>query len=199
MNELEAINMLLRLIGSSPVNSKSTPHPDVANARTTLDRIRNQAQRRGWWFNIAYNVYMEPNDRGEVVIPDTWTTVVLDDRALVKRGNKVFHTVNRTFLFQDKVLAKRIVEILDWDDMPGIMQEYCAYFAGSQFVRDELEDPQKSASLDQSAAQTLIDVRKQDLEEGQYNMFDKQRVRQARGGVMPYARSNKRFYGDPDV
>jgi len=35
MNELETLNMLLRLIGSSPVNSLNTDHPDAANAKAT--------------------------------------------------------------------------------------------------------------------------------------------------------------------
>ena len=53
MLELDAINMMLRAIGSTPVNNVEIPQPDVANARRTLDRNRKSAQKRGWWFNIA--------------------------------------------------------------------------------------------------------------------------------------------------
>lgn len=199
MSELEAMNMLLRLIGSSPVNSVTTPHPDAANARTTLDRIRKQAQRTGWWFNVEYNLILSPNDRGEIVLPETYSSVTLEDKSLIQRGRKVYNKVLQTYLFTTSTTARKITIILDWDEMPEVMQEYCAYFAASQFVRDELEDPQKVADLERSAAQSLIDVKKQDLQDGQYNMFCKPRVIKARAGVQPYQRNNKRFYGDPDV
>ena len=199
MNEQEAMNMLLRSIGSSPVNSVDTPHPDAVNARTTLNRIRRQAQRRGWWFNIDYNIYLQPDERNEILLPDTLSTVVFDDTRYIKRGKYVYDKFLQTNKHTDNVLAKRTVSILDWDDMPESMQEYCAYFANSQFIRDELEDPQKEKDLEKSAQQCLVDVKKQDLEEGQYNVFNKARVVRARAGVRPYHRSNKRFSGDPDV
>lgn len=199
MNELEALNMLLRLIGSSPVNNVDTPHPDAANAKTTLNRIRRQAQRREWWFNLDYNVTLEPDDRQEIILPETYSTVVFQDKNLIKRGKYVYNKITQSNKHTTSVLACRVCMVLDWDDMPEVVQEYCAYLAASHFVRDELEDPQKEADLEKSAAQVLIDVRKQDLAEGQYNMFGKARVVAARAGVQPYQRNNKRFFGTPDV
>ena len=52
MDELEAVNMLLRAIGSSPIVNIDVRHPDAANAIASLDRIRKRMQRRGWWFNL---------------------------------------------------------------------------------------------------------------------------------------------------
>lgn len=199
MNELEALNMLLRLIGSSPVNSVTTPHPDASNARTTLHRIRRQAQRRGWWFNIDYNVTYQPDENGNIRIPDEISSFVAEDKNYIQRGKNLYNKYNNTYIFTDNVIACRTVRILDWDDMPDCMQEHCAYFAAAQFVRDELEDPQKQQDLEKSAGQAMLDVKKQDLEEGRYNMFNQRRVISARAGVQPYHRNNKRFYGDPDV
>ena len=51
MEKLEAVQMLLRAIGSSPVNSLNVAHPDVANALNSLERLRKSVQKRGWWFN----------------------------------------------------------------------------------------------------------------------------------------------------
>lgn len=199
MNELEALNMLLRLIGSSPVNNIATPHPDAANAKTTLNRIRRQAQRRGWWFNIDYNTTYAPDENGNILIPDEISSLVAEDKNLIKRGKKLYNKLAQTFVFTTSIVACRTTRILEWDDMPECMQEYCAYFAAEQFVRDELEDPQKQADLKSSAGIAALDVKKQDLEEGRYNMFNNARVLQARAGVQPYQRNNKRFSGDPDV
>lgn len=198
MSELETLNMLLRLIGSSPVNSLATDHPDAANARATMYRISRRAQRKGWWFNIDYNLLLQPSSTGEIVLADTISSVVLADTCYVQRGRRVYNKVTQSGIFTESVTAKRVTYMLDWDDMPAVMQEYCAYYAGSEFVRDELEDPQKESSLTQSASASLLDLRKQELEEGQYNIFNSQRIIQARGGISPYSRANRRFSGDPD-
>lgn len=199
MNELETLNMLLRLIGSSPVNSADTTHPDAANALATMKRIRGRVQRRGWWCNIDYNIILQPNNRGEIVVSNEVTSLVADDRDHVLRGNKLYDKRAQTGIFTADVTVKRMVRVLDWDDMPSIMQEYCAYYAASEFVRDELEDPQKESSLKESASASYLDLKKQELEEGQYNIFQSTRIARARGGVFPYQRGNRRFYGDPDV
>ena len=198
MGELDALNMLLRLIGSSPVNSISTNHPDAANARATLERIRKRVQRKGWWCNIDYNVQFQPDNLGFIQIPATISSFVTNS-CYVQRGSKLYDKVNNTFAFGAAVTASRVVRLLDWDDMPDLMQEYASYYAAAEFIRDELEDPQKETSLQRSAATSLLDLKKQELEEGQYNVFNNQRVARMRQGVSPYASGNKRFYGDPDV
>ena len=199
MNELEALNMLLRLIGSSPVNAVDTDHPDAANARATLKRISRRTQRKGWWCNIDYNVILRPNERGEIIVSGEVSSLVPQDPNLTLRGTRLYDKRQQTDKFTADVTVTRLVHILDWDDMPQVMQEYCAYYAASEFVRDELEDPNKEASLRESAAASFLDLKKQELEEGQYNIFCKGRVQQARNGIRPYGRGSIRFYGDPDV
>ena len=199
MNELETLNMLLRLIGSSPVNSLSTTHPDAANAKATMNRIRRLIQRRGWWCNIDYNITLTPNDRNEIVVSGNVSSLVANDSNLILRGNRLYNKATQTAIFTSPVVVKRMIYILDWDDMPDVMQEVCAYRAGAEFVRDELEDPSKEASLMESAGAPYLDLKKQDLEEGQYNIFNKPRVAYARSGIRPYHRGSVRFAGDPDV
>lgn len=198
MDELEALNMLLRLIGSSPVNSLDTPHPDAANAKTTLDRARRQTQRNSWWFNTDYQVTLYPDNSGYVPVPDTYSSVVFANNCYIVRGDKVYNRVTQTYEINDEVLAQVVIQVLDWDNLPMIVQDYCAYTAASQFIRDELEDPTKEQQLQQDAMKFLIDMRKQDLTENQYNIFNKSRVVQARGGVRPYGRK-LRFTGTPDA
>lgn len=199
MNELETLNMLLRLIGSSPVNDIDTDHPDAANAKATMRRISRRTQRKGWWCNIDYNVILRPNERGEIIVSGEISSLVPQDSNLTLRGKKLYDKRQQTDKFSVSVTATRLVRILDWDDMPQVMQEYCAYYAAAEFVRDELEDPQKEASLRESASASYLDLKKQELEEGQYNIFARPRVQQARGGIRPYSRSSVRFFGDPDV
>lgn len=186
MQELEAMNVLLRAIGSSPVNSLATPHPDAANAKSTLKRIREQAQNRGWWFNVDYDVTFTQNKVGEVPIPSYITSLKMLDRRFVKRGDKLYDTINQTYKINCDVKAIRTIRMVEWDELPQSMQQYVTYFAASQFVRDELEDPSKEKGFQESAGMAMLDVKKQELEEAQYNMFDRPQYQKNRAGVLPY-------------
>jgi len=188
MNELETLNMLLRLIGSSPVNSLNTDHPDAANAKATMLRVSKRVQRKGWWCNIDYNITLEPNSSGEIIVSDKVTSLVAEQPDYVLRGNRLYDKRLQTAIFEDVVKVTRLVYILDWDDMPQVMQETVAYTAAAEFTRDELEDPQKEQSLKEDAGKAYLDLKKQELEEGQYNIFHKPRVARARGGIAPYLR-----------
>ena len=198
MTELDAMNMLLRLVGSSPVASLDSGHPDAANARTTLRRLLRQSQKRGWWFNQDYQVYYQPQPDTHIYVHESICLLIMQDSTIVQRWDKLYDKCNQTYSFYESKLALRQVTALAWDDVPETFQEYVAYFAAVQYVRDELEDPDKQQELKESTAQAFNDVKKLDLEAGRYNIFHHQRTLQARAGVQPYARNNKRFYGDPD-
>jgi len=199
MTELEAMNMLLRLVGSSPVNTINSTHPDAANALTVLSRVRKQVQRRGWWFNLDYWRTLPLNSSNEIDVATDIASIVMEDPNIVLRGNKLYDKYNNTYTFSEAETAHSTSRELEWDDMPYSVQVYCAYTAGAQFIRDELEDTNKARELQQEAANAMMDVKREDLAAGQYNIFNRSRVVRARGGVRPYSRGNTRFYGSPDA
>ncbi len=191
MDELEAVNMLLRLIGSSPVNSLETAHPDAKNAKVTLDRVRKQTQRKSWWFNSDYNLVLEADTKGFVAVPKQYTSVTFKEPYYIERSGRVYDKVNQTSKIGKDVETYLCIQILDWDNLPDVVQDYCAYSAAVQFIRDELEDPSKSKELKEDAAKAFVDMKNQDLTENKYNMFNKARVRRARVGVRPYGMTNR--------
>lgn len=197
MTELDAINVMLRAIGSSPVNSITSAHPDVANARATLKRHRAKAQKRGWWFNIDYNTLLYPDSLNEIQIPEEILSVVFEDRFLVKRGIKIYNSLDNTYKFEESITAKRTVRNLPWEELPESMKEYIINVATADFIRDEIEDRAKAQDYQEEAGRSLINVHKEDLEASQFNAFQKQRVMNARAGVRPYSRSHNRFLGGP--
>lgn len=200
MEELEALNLLLRATGSNPVSDLGAEHPDVANAQVTLDRVRRKAQKKGWWFNIDYDVTFQPDPTTkEIVIAKEITKFVGDRNLHVVRGGKLYNKINQTFQFEGNVTAHRVQRTLDWDDLPESMQEHIQYLAAKEFVRDEIEDPQKEASYEKDAAIAMMEVKSEDLEQSQFNSFNKSRVARARLGVQPYSRGTGRFFGNPDV
>jgi len=186
MEELETVQMMLRAIGSSPVNNLNVAHPDVANATATINRLRKSVQKRGWWFNTDYNVNYQADISGEVLIPKEITKFVAQDAALVKRGGKVYNQFAQTFNIGYTVLAIKTIRALEWADMPASIQEYAAYLACAQFVADELEDPAKEQKFTQLAGMSKIDVDAEDLDSSRVNVFNNARIARARSGQRPY-------------
>lgn len=199
MTELEALNVLLRAIGSSPVNSLETPQPNVSNARATLTRNRRSVQKRGWWFNIDYNVLYYPNFNNEIILPQELLSCVICNPKIIKRGNKLYDSFNNSYKFKEAVEISRSVLALPWKELPESMQDHIAYLSAAEFVRDEIEDRSKEISFREDAGRMIIDVKKEDLEASQFNSFDKSRVLRARAGVRPYSRNSRRFANDPDA
>jgi hypothetical protein len=164
-----------------------------------MKRVSRRIQRKGWWCNIDYNITTAPDEQGAIIVPETVTSLVAENSTYVLRGRRLYDKQLQTAVFTDNVVLTRVTYVLEWDDMPQVMQETVAYSAAAEFVRDELEDAQKEQSLKEDAGKSFLDLKKQELEEGQYNIFKNPRIARARGGVFPYARGNKRFFGDPDV
>ena len=199
MDELEAVNMLLRLVGSSPVNTLETAHPDVANARVTLNRILKRVQKIGWWFNTDYNHMYTPDINKLIILPDEILSVITESAGIVMRGKKLYNRYDQTYLFDCPVNVVKEIRKVEWDEAPGSFQEYCAYFAAGEFIRDELEDLNKKTDIEKDAARALIEVKREDLRSATVNVFNSRRILNARAGVQPYHRNNRRFFGDPDV
>ena len=187
MEKLEAVQMLLRAIGSSPVNSLNVAHPDVANALNSLERLRKSVQKRGWWFNTDYNVVFQADiNTGEVRIPKEITKFIPAEATFVKRGRKVYNSQTQTFNIGTSVTALKTVRSLEWEDLPSSMQEYAAYLACAQFISDELEDTTKEEKYQKLAGISKIDLDAEDLESIKVNVFHNARVMRARSGQTPY-------------
>jgi len=186
MDELEAVQMLLRAIGSSPVNNLDVAHPDMANARACINRLRKSVQKTGWWFNTDYNVVFQADVLGEVRIPKEVTRFIASDAQFVKRGRKVYNSQTQTFNIGASVTALKTVRSLEWAELPASIQEYAAYLACSQFISDEIEDPAKEEKYQRLAGISKIDVDEEDLESIKVNVFHNSRVSRARSGQTPY-------------
>jgi len=172
MNELEAINMLLVMVGAAPVNDAESKHPDVANAKTALNRHRKKFQRKGWYFNYRRNVELVPAEDGRIRFGKDISMVEMVDRNLIRIGDYLTNRVLNTSLFTTAVMAHEIIYIYDWANLPEVVQEHIAYLAAADFVRDEIEDIDKIEQLKVDATLALIEVRRQDLRVRQLNMWD---------------------------
>lgn len=193
MTELDAINQMLRAIGSDSVNSVTANQPDVANARSTLKRVSEQAQRRGWWFNREYNVTYQPNALKEIEVPSSVESFEAQSRSIILRGKKLYDLENNTYKFDANVIAVETRRNLDWEELPAIFHDYVTFKACAQFVSEELEDTTKIKEFEEEAQRTYIDVMRQDLSLRKTNIMDNTKIAYNRSGVRPYSSRTGRY------
>lgn len=200
MEKTEALNTLLRAIGSHPVNDYETKHPSAANGRAVLDRVRKRLNRRTWWYNVDYNVTYQPDPvTKEIILPAEVQRLVVATvgqgtlaggyKHIVKRGNKLYDNLTQSYQFDYSVTVRSQTRDVSWEELPETAQSYIVNEAAIEYVRDELSDSEKVDEFKQLAGKDLIDLQEENLEQGQYNVFCTPRIAQARAGVFPYHRN----------
>lgn len=137
-SELEAINLMLFVIGESPVNTvEDTGVVDAVIARQILTQSSRDVQRIGWHWNTEINYPLTPTfPEGELLLPTN--TLKVDttgvDQAVdsVQRGNRLYDRKNHSFTFTKEVRVE-IVLLLPFDQLPESARSYIAIRAARQF------------------------------------------------------------------
>lgn len=190
MIELEAVNTMLKAIGSQVVNSVNTEHPDVQNARRVIREVLVEAQQRGWWFNTEYNVTLYPDTNKEIsVSSDVHAIQPTVGGSVVLRGKKLFNAETNTYKFDCNVVCNTLIRIMVWEEVPESLQAYIKYKAASSFVRDEIGDAQKAAAFTEDAKRAWTQVLADDLESRPVNALHSANALKMRSGVRPYGNS----------
>ena len=137
MTELEAVNILLSVIGEAPVDKLGDKNKneitDASLARRTLNEVSRDVQSEGWGWNTNYNVDLPVNTKNEfnldantlvaVFYPDAYP-----DMEYVQRGNRIWNRFENKFDFGstdfNKLTVNEAVIKLDWDQVPHAAQQY---------------------------------------------------------------------------
>lgn len=189
MTELQAVNVMLRAIGSSTVSSMDVGLPDVANARETLREQNKLVQARGWWFNTEYGVVYQPNSTTkEISIGRDVEKLEQPSTVVSKRGTKLFNMETNSYQFDTPVKFQKVVRILPWENIDDSVQRAVLYGAVVQFVEDEVGDKGKAEKWERKAMQAYSQLVSNDLASAGHNVLDRQRILRARAGVRPYNR-----------
>lgn len=199
MDELTAVNFLLDAVGSSPVNSLTSGHPEVDEARTKIDAARKRVQSRGLWFNKDYDVTYTPEAVTKKIDLTGVRSIETFNNELVMRGTWLYNRLKQTYGFDDPVTIPVVIKYIQFNDMPEIAQEVAQYRAASEFVRSSIGDIGKADSLMEESRGLMVELNNEHLRNEKYNKFTTPRIRRARSGIRPYgnARQN-RFFGTPD-
>lgn len=149
-NKIDAINVILAAVGNSPINSldEQEQSVDVYNAIRILDDVSRQVQRRGWQFNTVNERVIKPDSNTKQIrYNPSWIELFpLDGNVYVKRGDYLFNQTNDTSEF-DKDITLKIIEAVDFEDLPDCFKTYIVTKAAIKFQSRYLGDDSISQML----------------------------------------------------
>lgn len=154
LTKLDAVNIILNVIGETPVSSLTSGLPDAEAAEQKLDLTIMEVLAKGWQQNTETNIYMSRNYDGEIVVPRQYLRV--DTMGLDKDINitirkqdgkrKLFDLREYSFKFTKDLLVEVLLEI-DYEALNFELQNYIAFRAARKFQ----ESAMGSATLDSFA------------------------------------------------
>lgn len=139
LSELEALNLILSVIGESPLASLDavSASADAVLANQVLNEVNRSVQAHGWHFNVETNVTLHPEANSkQIVLPgnclrvDTVGSSVQID--IVQRASTVYNKTNRTYVF-DKSITVEMVTLLPFTQLPQTARQYIAVRAARVF------------------------------------------------------------------
>lgn len=192
MTKLEAVNYLLRLIGTRKVSSETVQHPDVVDAVDMLDMWTKKCLERGWWFNELPEVTMQPDSSGKIRFNLNVVRFEYADRAtqvqyplLSKQNGRLVDNATQSEVFSAAVTLKHYIT-LPWENLPHAAQQYIMYSAGAEYVRDKIEDTNKENKMWQQSEGAYAELDAAEMRNQKYNMFDAPATAAVRAGRRPH-------------
>ena len=154
LTKLDAVNIILNVIGETPVSSLTSGLPDAEAAETKLDSTIMEVLAKGWQQNTESDIYMSRNYDGEIIVPRQYlrvdtTGIDKDINITVRKQNgkrKLFDLRNYTFKFTKDLLVEVLIEI-EFEALNFELQNYIAFRSARKFQ----ETAMGSATLDSFA------------------------------------------------
>lgn len=142
---LKAVNLILRNMGETPVNSLAGTLPiEASQAYDTLIEVSEDVQSRGWFFNREY-FRLSPDGNREIRLPNNTLSVQTAGGSrgipVENRGGKLYNMTpyGSTFKFDAPVQVELILG-LTYDHLPPNARRYIALRAARVFQARELGD-----------------------------------------------------------
>lgn len=175
LTELEAVNVMLSVIGEAPVNTLSgAATVDVIQAKAILSQVSREVQSVGWHFNIERDYPLVPDINQEIILASNMVRVDADQHPeldVVQRGSRLYNRKDHTFKFEKTVKAE-IIFLLPFDEIPQTARQFIVIRAarifqdrmvGSETLHGFTSDDEKTA---------LMDLKEAEGDTGDYTIFD---------------------------
>jgi len=188
LTKLDAVNYLLDVLGSSPVDSIDNLHPDVASCVNKLERSQHLITQKGYWFNRDKGRTFTPTAAGDIVVPHTVMKIVDAPIGVIQRGVQLYNTIDNTYKFNGPITCDAITD-LEWDYLPVSVRNAIMYHAGVQVASIDLEDSQKAAEQNEQFASAIAMVNAEQTEMTRHNFLTSPSALRTRSRLQPYRRA----------
>lgn len=194
MDKLQAVNSLLKMIGTRKVTSLDIQHPDVTDAVDAIDEWVEKLLQKGWWFNKKVSQDFYPDVQKYIQLPAGTMSIEHGDYETARnypfiahRGGRLLNTDTSSFVFETPVNLTVYLN-LPWEALPAAAQHWVQHSAGAYYVLDKIEDSAKSNTLLALARDYLIDLDAQQLRTQNINMNSSPGMQRFKRRVRPYGR-----------
>ena len=184
--KLEAVNVMLSVIGESPVNSLGSGLADAEAAERILDRVNKEVQTEGWHFNTRRKYTLSPDaDSKMVVLPRNTLKVVCVDTSrdfpLVQRGYRLYNFEKATYEIKDDYDEVKVdlVEELDFNvdqdeknALPEYARRYISIRSSRVFVSRYLGSAEIYGFSERDEAMARSEMKPAEALIGRHNIFD---------------------------
>jgi len=177
-SELQAINIMLSVIGEAPVNSVTgTVSVDVSTAKNLLDETSMSIQSQGWHFNTheKYNsLSLDQNNR----VPLPSNCVRADASKNFRylnytiRNGFLYDLEKHTDIFTSAPTEVDLVLVQQFEQLPEYARQYITQKASRRFASRFLGDAQIVQLIGQDENEALMSFHQADSQEADVNMLE---------------------------
>ena len=173
--KLSTINEALSAVGLQRVTSLDSRYPAFIKALAVYERVSQEVQEKGWWFNRS-TVTLNPNLNGQVLVPAKSVVVIPEKSRYVLRDRFLWDNEERTDVINTSVKAT-IIEMLDFDDLPPSAATYIAKRTVYEHFLDEEGTEPKLTRYERAAMGAWAALKQDELKHAQPNRLDSPSIR----------------------
>jgi hypothetical protein len=185
MEYQEAVDLVLQFTGETPVNAPHE-HPNQGVITRFINSSIAREQLLDWWFNVDYELTLQADSLGKVPISSSIKKIVFEESNYVARGKWVYDNVNQTYLIRSSVAVLKATRELQWEDLPELMQQWCMFQGAKYYILGTIGDGGLTKELKEEAGRTNMQLKVQDLESKNINIFNTPKIARTRSRRMPY-------------
>lgn len=174
LTELDAVNIMLSVIGEAPVNSLEVSGlSDVAVAKSILMESSRAVQELGWHFNTEENYELAADGDGSVALPANLLRVDVspgEGLDLVQRGNRLYDRENHTFNIGRNVKCTIVIG-LPFQELPSAARYYITVKAARMFQKRILGSELIERFTQEDETRAFLALRDSDTDVADYNLL----------------------------
>jgi hypothetical protein len=175
LTELEAVNVMLSVIGEAPVNTlEGAATVDVIQAKSILQQVSREVQSVGWHFNSEREYPLLPDVNGEIILASNMVFVDADTEPnidVAQRGNKLYDRKNHTFQFHKSIKAE-VIYLLGFEELPQVARQFIVIRASRIFQDRMVGSDTLHGFTEEDEKKALADLKELEGDSGDYSIFD---------------------------